>query len=122
MTLISILLALALEYFLGPLDRFRNFHWFEDCQNWLEVRCQRTGLWDGAIGVLLTVGLPVAVLLVASVMKVTLSAIRQIIMKRGSFAVSDIKLPMISLKPDSIKASARQIPPLNSNNTPQGIS
>jgi AmpE protein len=63
MTLISILLGLALEYFLGPMDRFRNFQWFENYFNWLEQKCQRFGFWDGTGGVLISVALPVLALL-----------------------------------------------------------
>lgn len=63
MTLISILLALALEYFLGSMDRFRNFRWFESYLQWLELRAQRFSLWDGTVGVITTVGLPVLAML-----------------------------------------------------------
>ena len=37
MNLISILAGLAMEYFLGPLDRFRDSTWFETYMNWLEL-------------------------------------------------------------------------------------
>jgi membrane protein required for beta-lactamase induction len=63
MTLISILLGLALEYFAGPLDRFRKFDWFDRYFNWLEANCQRMSIWDGAGGVVLTLALPVLLLL-----------------------------------------------------------
>ena len=63
MILIIILLGLALEYFLGSMDRFRNFRWFEIYCNWLELKCQRFGIWDGAVGLIITLALPVAILL-----------------------------------------------------------
>jgi AmpE protein len=65
MTLISILLGLALEYFLGPMDRFRNFQWFENYYSWIELKCQRFAFWDGAIGVLISLALPIVALLLA---------------------------------------------------------
>ena len=64
MNLISILLALALEYFLGPMDRFRNFQWFENYLNWLELKCQQHSFWDGNLGVLITIGVPIITLLI----------------------------------------------------------
>lgn len=63
MTLISILMGLALEYFLGPLDRFRNFHWFDSYVSWVDSKCRRFPLWDGPPGVLVTLALPVLALL-----------------------------------------------------------
>ena len=60
MNLISILLGLAMEYFLGPLDRFRDSKWVETYSNWLELRCQKSPMWDGPIGALITIALPVA--------------------------------------------------------------
>ena len=54
MTLLSILVGLGLEYFLGTLDRIRNFVWFEKYCGWLELRCNRLSFWDGPIGVLIT--------------------------------------------------------------------
>ena len=66
MTLISILLGLALVYFLGPLDRFRDFSWFEQYSQWLESRCNRIKLWDGPTGVVLTLALPLCLLLIVT--------------------------------------------------------
>jgi AmpE protein len=63
MTLISILLALALEYFMGPMDRFRNFQCFKSYFDWLEIKCQRFAFWDGNLGVLVFVGLPISALM-----------------------------------------------------------
>jgi AmpE protein len=63
MILITILLGLALMYFLGPMDRFRNYHWCDVYVNWLELKCQRFSLWDGHMGMLVTVALPILALL-----------------------------------------------------------
>lgn len=62
MTLLSILVGLGLEYFLGTLDRIRNFVWFEKYSGWLESRCNKLPLWDGPVGVLLTLAVPLVVL------------------------------------------------------------
>ena len=63
MILITILLGLALMYFLGPMDRFRNYEWCDVYVNWLELKCQRFSLWDGHVGMLVTVALPILALL-----------------------------------------------------------
>lgn len=63
MILISILLALALEYFTDSLDRFRNYDWFDSYTNWIETRCNRFSIWNGPAGVLLTLAAPMLVLM-----------------------------------------------------------
>lgn len=63
MTLISILLGLALEYFLGSLDHIRTFAWFEHYSRWLERHGSRWSWWNGPAGVLVTLLLPVLLLL-----------------------------------------------------------
>ncbi len=63
MTLISILLGLALEYKLGALDHLRNRDWFDQYTRWLEARCSANTLWDGPVGVLLTLVPPLLLLL-----------------------------------------------------------
>ncbi|MBI1732648.1 MAG: hypothetical protein HYR49_07750 [Gammaproteobacteria bacterium] len=60
MTLLSILVALALEYLLGSLDHLRNWLWFDQWMAWLEQRSGERRFWDGPGGVLVSVGLPVA--------------------------------------------------------------
>lgn len=60
MTLISILVALALEYILGALDHLRNWSWFDQWLAWLEQRSGERHFWDGPGGVLVTLGLPLA--------------------------------------------------------------
>jgi membrane protein required for beta-lactamase induction len=62
MTLISIICSLALEYFLGALDRIRDFAWVESWSGWLEQRCAGRGFWEGPEGVLLTIAGPVLAL------------------------------------------------------------
>lgn len=62
MTLLSILVGLGLEYFLGTLDHIRNFVWFEKYSNWLEARSNKISFWDGPAGVLITLGIPLLVL------------------------------------------------------------
>jgi AmpE protein len=62
MTLVSILLTFALEYFFGALDRVRNFAWFEAWVQWLEGRYAGKGFWNGPAGVVLTLAVPLAVL------------------------------------------------------------
>ncbi len=66
MNLISILLGLAMEYFLGPLDRYRNYTWVDTYLSWLEPKCQRIPAWDGPVGVLVTMAIPIMGLLVLS--------------------------------------------------------
>jgi AmpE protein len=65
MTLISILLTFALEYFLGALDRVRNYAWLEAWVRWLEVRCAGKAFWNGPGGILLTLAVPLGVLALA---------------------------------------------------------
>jgi membrane protein required for beta-lactamase induction len=60
MTLISILVALALEYVLGSLDHLRNWSWYDRWLTWLEQRSGERHFWDGPGGVLVSVGLPLA--------------------------------------------------------------
>lgn len=64
MTLISILVALALEYVLGALDHLRDWSWFDRWMGWLEQRNAERRYWDGAGGVVVAVGLPIAALAV----------------------------------------------------------
>jgi membrane protein required for beta-lactamase induction len=66
MTLISILLGLALEYYMGALDHLRNRDWFDQYNRWLEARCSSNALWDGPTGVLLTLVPPLALLVLTA--------------------------------------------------------
>lgn len=65
MTLITILIGLALEYFAGSLDQLRNFRWFDHYQRWLELRCSRFATWQGPVGVLVTLAPPLLALFFA---------------------------------------------------------
>lgn len=62
MTLISILIGLALEYFAGSLDHLRNFSWFDRYLRWIELQCSRFARWQGPAGVLITLAPPLLVL------------------------------------------------------------
>lgn len=62
MVLLSILIGLGLEYFLGTLDRIRNFSWFKQYSDWLELRCNKYSFWNGPAGVLITLGIPLLLL------------------------------------------------------------
>ena len=65
MTLISILIGLALEYFAGSLDHLRNFRWLDGYLRWIELKCSRYAAWEGPAGVLLTLAIPLLVLYLA---------------------------------------------------------
>lgn len=67
MTLLSILIGLGLEYFLGSLDRIRNFAWFEQFSTWLEIRFSKYSLWEGPVGVLVTLAIPLSVVYLIAV-------------------------------------------------------
>ncbi len=75
MTLISILLGLALEYFLGALDHMRNRDWFDNYMRWLESRCSKYASWDGPVGVLLTLVPPLLLLLLVGHLLASLSPV-----------------------------------------------
>lgn len=62
MTLISILVGLALEYFVGSLDHLRNFKWFERYLRWIELKCGAFTYWQGPVGVLITLVPPLLAL------------------------------------------------------------
>ena len=66
MTLITVLIAFALEYFLGTFDRFRKFDWFDYYLNWIERSLGRYSQWEGVLGVLITLAVPVMILLAIS--------------------------------------------------------
>ena len=62
MILLSILLGFILEYFLGSLDRVRNFKWFDSFSDWLDSRLGKYPLWNGPAGVLATLAIPLLLL------------------------------------------------------------
>jgi AmpE protein len=63
MTLISILIGLGIEFYYGELDHLRNYSWFDRYIAWLEFKCSNYKFWNGPLGVLLSITLPVLALL-----------------------------------------------------------
>ena len=66
MTLIFILIALGLDFFLGGLERFRNYSWFTSLFYFLEKRVAHYKFWDGSFGLLLLLAIPVSVLIIVA--------------------------------------------------------
>ncbi len=65
MTLIILLCALALEYFLGVLDNVRQLTWFSRYSDWLENKLVQSRYWNGAVGIVITLAGPlISVLLI----------------------------------------------------------
>ena len=63
MTLIFILIALGLDFFLGGIERFRNFVWLISFYYWIEKRVAHLKYWDGSIGLICLLTVPVLALL-----------------------------------------------------------
>ncbi|MGA7801030.1 MAG: regulatory signaling modulator protein AmpE [Gammaproteobacteria bacterium] len=61
MTLISVLVALLVERFLGHLQDLRRFDAFVDLSGWLRQRFFQSRPWDGPLGVLLVLAVPVLI-------------------------------------------------------------
>lgn len=59
MSLIVILFSLIIEHFFGSLEELRRFGWFDYFTAWIRGRLPAGGLWDGPLGVVIVVGLPV---------------------------------------------------------------
>lgn len=59
MTLIFILIALGLDFFLGGLERIRNYSWFTSLFYILEKRLGQYKFWDGSLGLLILLAIPV---------------------------------------------------------------
>ena len=53
MTLIVILISVSLDFFLGGLERFRNFNWCISLYYCLEKRLAQYKFWDGTFGLLI---------------------------------------------------------------------
>ena len=62
MNLITVLIALGVEFRLGNFDRYRNLSWFVRYSDWLEARLSGTAFRHGPGGVLLTLFIPLALL------------------------------------------------------------
>lgn len=56
MTLISIVLALAAERFLGSLQEYRRFDWFDHYLDWFGQRLGEDSLLNGSLGVVAILG------------------------------------------------------------------
>ena len=63
MTLITLLIGLAIEYFLGALDKIRDYSWLNRYLTWLEAKCSQQRFWDGPLGLLLTMAIPLVIIL-----------------------------------------------------------
>ncbi len=59
MSLIAILFALFIEHFLGSLEELRRFDWFAAFTDRVRGSLPEGRFWDGPLGVLLVIGLPV---------------------------------------------------------------
>lgn len=68
MTLIAILIALAIERFIGVVDHLRGFGWFHTSTHWLLHKAGQSGFIAGPLGVVLALLLPVALLAVVSLL------------------------------------------------------
>ena len=66
MTLIIILLALAIELFVGVTSDFRQFGWFENYFQWLENKISHHTLWNSAFGVIITLAGPLLIIWVVA--------------------------------------------------------
>ncbi len=62
MNLITVLIALGVEFRLGGFDRYRNLSWFVRYSSWLGGRLTGAAWWQGPWGVLLTLFIPLATL------------------------------------------------------------
>ena len=82
------------------------------------------GFISAAMAVLAKMGINntvLAVLLVVSVKKLTAKHSNSIINMSGKAVKTDKYSPIKADKPEATKALAKQIPPPNSSNTPQGM-
>jgi len=75
MTLICILIGFGLEFYLGNLDQFRNFDWFDRYCNWLESCYGKQSFWNGPWGVALTLIPPLLILFIIGYLLAQLSTI-----------------------------------------------
>lgn len=65
MSLIAILLALGAEYFLGSVDEYRRFHWFQDFIERVRARFAQHAWADGPVGVIIAFAPVLAVVAMA---------------------------------------------------------
>jgi AmpE protein len=62
MTIISILLAFALCYFIRDLGRLHRFEWMTPTTEWCQARCSSWPGWSGVTGFLFYIGVPLMLL------------------------------------------------------------
>ncbi len=62
MNLITVLIALGVEARFGNFDKYRSLAWFERYGNWLEARLGTGAYWNGVIGLLVTLFIPLLLL------------------------------------------------------------
>ncbi len=61
MTLIIVLIGMAFEHFAGVSDDLRRFNWFQDYAQWLENRLSGSSIWNGVMGVIMTLFAPLLI-------------------------------------------------------------
>ena len=64
MTLIFILIALGLDFFIGGIERLRNFSWWITFYYWVEKRVAHLKYWDGPVGLICLLSVPILALLI----------------------------------------------------------
>lgn len=64
MTFLTILVSLVLERFINTLQEWRRHAWFHTFYTWLQQRMGNKGFWNGPIGVVLVLLVPVTVIAV----------------------------------------------------------
>ena len=75
MTLICILVAFGLEYYLGNLDQYRKLDWFDRYCVWMELNFSKLTVWQGPLGVLFTLIPPLLVLVAVASLLAKLSIV-----------------------------------------------
>jgi AmpE protein len=58
MTIVSILIAFALCYFVRDLGRLHRFEWLKSTTNWCNEKCKDVPGWSGVVGFLFYFGIP----------------------------------------------------------------
>lgn len=58
MILIAVLTGLLLEKFVSTLEKYRRYKWFRNYANWLWAKLGSRVYWNGALGVIVTIALP----------------------------------------------------------------
>lgn len=79
MTLIVILIALSLDFFLGGLERYRNFNWCISLYYGLEKRLAQYKFWDGTFGLLIVLSVALSGLIIVLCLACSLPWIVEIV-------------------------------------------